>query len=260
MRHKSRQKKFHRLSGKSACLWWFVIFSSFVICVHAERLPIKTYTVADGLLRDFVYRIKQDSRGFLWFCTAEGISRFDGAGMTNFTALDGLPNRVAADFLETRNGTIYIATHGGLARLNPHGLRGSQENPLFTTLLPDNKRAEKIQTLYEDRKNQVWVGTSDGLYKLFETGGRTTLENVPLGEPLKSSGGAIAAPSPNALSIYAILETKNGALWIGTYGGGLFPNRPENASRRIFLSPACASKANRKVFRFWAKLKFRRSI
>ncbi len=44
----------------------------------AERLPVKTYTVADGLLRDNVLKIKQDSRGFLWFCTDEGISRFDG--------------------------------------------------------------------------------------------------------------------------------------------------------------------------------------
>ncbi len=233
MRHKSRQEKICWLSGKLACFWWFVIFLCFVLCIRAELLPIKTYSVADGLLRDFVYRIKQDSRGFLWFCTAEGISRFDGAGMTNFTASDGLPNRVVTDFLETKTGTIYIATHGGLARLNPHGLRGSTENPLFTIFLPDNKRAEKIHTLYEDGKSQIWVGTSDGLYKLIETGGRTVLENVPLGEPLKSSGGAIAEPSPNTLPVYAILETKNGALWIGTYGGGLFRLSPDGNVRRF---------------------------
>ena len=33
--------------------------------VGAVHFPIKTYTVADGLLRDSVYKIKQDSRGFL---------------------------------------------------------------------------------------------------------------------------------------------------------------------------------------------------
>jgi hypothetical protein len=42
----------------------------------AERLPVKTYTAADGLLRDIVYRVRQDSRGFLWFCTQEGVRRF----------------------------------------------------------------------------------------------------------------------------------------------------------------------------------------
>lgn len=59
-----------------------------VLCffpIQAERLPVKTYTIADGLLRDAVYKIKQDSRGFLWFCTVEGVSRFDGLGFINFT-------------------------------------------------------------------------------------------------------------------------------------------------------------------------------
>ena len=46
--------------------------------LHAERLPVKTYTTADGLSRDQINRILQDSHGFLWFCTAEGLSRFDG--------------------------------------------------------------------------------------------------------------------------------------------------------------------------------------
>lgn len=234
MLFKAYPTKFYKFIRQCAALpFWILPVLFLTFSSSAERLPIKTYTVADGLLRDFVYRIKQDSCGFLWFCTAEGISRFDGAGMTNFTASDGLPNRVVTDFLETRNGTIYIATHGGLARLNPHGLRASAENPLFTVFLPDNRRAEKIQSLYEDSKNQIWVGTSDGLYKLIETGGQTTLENVPLGEPLKSSGGPIAAPSPNTIPVYAIVETKNGALWIGTYGGGLFRLSPDGNVRRF---------------------------
>lgn len=216
---------------------FFVPFS-WILCVFllvsfskAERLPVKTYTVADGLQRDNVYCIKQDSRGFLWFCTNEGISRFDGVGIINFTVADGLPNRIVEDFLETKNGTIYIATGKGLARLNPNGIR-NQESPLFTVLLPDNPKAEKIQTLYEDRNNQIWVGTSDGLYKLVDTDRQIKFENVPLGKPLKSSGGAIAAPSPNTLSIYAILQDRHGTLWIGSYGGGLFRMSPNGSVRR----------------------------
>jgi len=91
----------------------------------AERLPIKTYTVADGLPRDNVFKIKQDSRGFLWFCTVEGVSRFDGYTFTNFTTNDGLPSRYVNDFLETRGGAIYLATSGGLVRLNPTGTRSA---------------------------------------------------------------------------------------------------------------------------------------
>ncbi len=96
-----------------ACFAFVLLLSSIS---KAERLPIKTYTVADGLLRDNVLKIKQDSRGFMWFCTQEGISRSDGYAFTNFTVNDGLPDRHVNDFLETGDGTIWIATDGGLAR------------------------------------------------------------------------------------------------------------------------------------------------
>lgn len=83
-----------------------ILLANFTL--RAERLPIKTYTVADGLLRDNVFKIKQDSRGFMWFCTVEGISRFDGYAFENFTTADGLPDRHANDFLETRGGRLSI--------------------------------------------------------------------------------------------------------------------------------------------------------
>jgi signal transduction histidine kinase/streptogramin lyase len=213
-----------------------VLFSALPI--FAELLPIKSYTVADGLQRDEVKRIRRDSRGFMWFCTDDGISRFDGVGMTNFTTADGLPNRIVEDFLETKNGAIYIATDKGLARLNPLGLRGSAANPLFTVFLPDNPKAEKILTLMEGSAGQVWVGTSDGLYKLMEMGGEISFENVPLGTPLVvSGGGAIIASEPNSLYVKTILEDRHKTLWIGTFGSGLFRLSPDGSVRH-FTAPA----------------------
>jgi ligand-binding sensor domain-containing protein len=41
----------------------------------AEQLPVRTYTTADGLPSDLILRIVRDSHGFLWFCTADGLSR-----------------------------------------------------------------------------------------------------------------------------------------------------------------------------------------
>jgi ligand-binding sensor domain-containing protein len=71
----------------------FVLLIGALGSVQAEQLPVKTYTTADGLLRDEVNRIKQDSRGFLWFCTNDGLSRFDGYNFTNYTTDDRLPHR-----------------------------------------------------------------------------------------------------------------------------------------------------------------------
>lgn len=192
--------------------------------INAERLPIKTYTVADGLLRDNVYRIKQDSRGFLWFCTAEGISRYDGYEFVNFTVADGLPDRHVNDFLETRNGTILLATGKGLVRLNPTGRRGpvqAQFAPLFTTVLPANPKAAEISHLFEDRGGQVFAGTDDGLYKLTAKG---EMELVTLGQSLAET---------KSVSITSIMEDRQGSLWIGTHGNGLI-RRLSNNQVEIF--------------------------
>jgi ligand-binding sensor domain-containing protein len=51
---------------------------------HATQLPLRTYTTADGLARDAVKCIVRDSRGFLWLCTDEGLSRFDGHTFANY--------------------------------------------------------------------------------------------------------------------------------------------------------------------------------
>src|SRR5687768_18410934 len=69
---------------------------------HAEKLPIRTYTTADGLARDRVYKIVNDPRGFLWFCTYDGLSRFDGYEFVNYSVGDGLPHRVVYDLVIAR--------------------------------------------------------------------------------------------------------------------------------------------------------------
>jgi len=58
--------------------------------LRPESPPFKSYTTEEGLAHDNVNKIVRDSRGFLWFCTAEGLSRFDGSRFTNFTTDQGL--------------------------------------------------------------------------------------------------------------------------------------------------------------------------
>src|SRR5207249_5130983 len=97
----------------------FLLFVPF--CVRAERLPLKSYTVADGLPNNVINKIVRDSRGFLWFCTAEGLSRFDGYTFTNYTTDHGLPHGNVTDFLETRSGELWVGTSGGLVHFDPKG-------------------------------------------------------------------------------------------------------------------------------------------
>src|SRR5262245_24293511 len=87
-----------------------IILASY-ICAVSEQLPVKTYSTGNGLVHNRVMRIFRDSRGFLWLCTAGGISRFDGHKFVNYTVENGLPTPVINDFLEADNGIYWIATN-----------------------------------------------------------------------------------------------------------------------------------------------------
>src|SRR6185369_11518220 len=137
--------------GARACMSVGRIISGLslllVLCppVRSEQLPIKTYTTSDGLAHNVVNRIVRDSRGFLWFCTREGLSRFDGYSFTNCGIDQGLPSAIVNDLLETREGVYWVATAGGLCRFNPLGRPQASINnaydrnspgPMFSVYFP----------------------------------------------------------------------------------------------------------------------------
>lgn len=134
--------------------------------LFGERLPIRPYTTADGLAHNHVSRIRRDSRGFLWLCTDEGLSRFDGHSFTNYTVRDGLPHPWVNDLLETRDGAYWVATDSGLSRYNPTGKQR------FQVYRPSARPgAARINSLLEDRDGVIWCGTYDGLYRITRTRG-----------------------------------------------------------------------------------------
>jgi len=96
--------------------------------LNAELLPIRTYTTADGLAADSVYGIFADSRGFLWFSTTEGISRFDGYRFIAYGVEEGLPHGIVSAMIETRSGEHWIGTPRGLSRIAGSGASASFTN------------------------------------------------------------------------------------------------------------------------------------
>jgi len=83
----------------------------------AERLPFRRYDVGDGLAHGRVSQIYQDRKGYLWFATWEGLSRFDGERFVNYGPKDGLPYLLINSVTEDAQGRLWVATHsGGIAR------------------------------------------------------------------------------------------------------------------------------------------------
>ncbi|MGH9722853.1 MAG: ligand-binding sensor domain-containing protein [Bryobacteraceae bacterium] len=119
--------------GASRLLWITVLMT---VPLHAARLPVKTFSTADGLPSDMLHKIVRDSRGFLWFCTSEGLARFDGYGFTTHNRRHGLPPDSVSDLLETPAGDFWIATNRGLGLYHP-----SSPKRFETIILPDGARA-----------------------------------------------------------------------------------------------------------------------
>lgn len=181
-----------------------IVFLSLVpIC--GEQLPIRTYTTADGLARDQVYRIVTDPRGFIWFCTSDGLSRFDGYEFTNYSKLNGLPSRTIYDLLITRRGDYWVATSQGLARFNAFAPAASKFEPYTSFNRPS---AEIVNRLFEDSDGTIWVGSTNGLHRLKLTAHGWELEYVNLGEKLESR-----------LEVTSFVEDSPGVVWMGSREG-----------------------------------------
>jgi ligand-binding sensor domain-containing protein/two-component sensor histidine kinase len=185
------------------------------------------------LAHNHVNRIVRDSHGFLWFCTAGGLSRFDGYEFKNFGTDQGLPHSSVTDLLETRSGQYWVATGGGLALFNPRGIPNrvvvydsatTSVTAMFTVVLPDsqNKQADGINVLLEGHDNTIWAGTNGGLYRLEGAMGRHSLR------PVEAS---IPKEFPEQRMVADLLEDRSGSLWIAA-PSGLFRRWPDGSSAR----------------------------
>jgi ligand-binding sensor domain-containing protein len=89
-----------------------ILFFILVLNSHAITQVFSTYTIRDGMVSNYVRRIFQDSKGFLWIATWEGLSRYNGNTFTNYTRTNGLSHDLVNDLFEM-NGRVYIACNDG---------------------------------------------------------------------------------------------------------------------------------------------------
>jgi ligand-binding sensor domain-containing protein/signal transduction histidine kinase len=193
----------------------------------AERLPLRTYTTEDGLAHARVRRIVADPRGFLWFCTIDGLSRFDGAVFVTYRTADGLADPWVTDVLPARDGTHWVATNNGVARFDIVARRiaddgrsaaGQRPAPLFTPVAFEGPETQRqVRVLIEDRAGRIWAGGRGGLSVLDRRDRTARFRSV--------------VPSPPAM-VTSLLEDAENGLWIGTLAG-LFHRGPSGVLHAV---------------------------
>src|SRR5215813_9064930 len=194
----------------------FGLLLTVLSVANAEQLPLKSFRTTDGLLSDSVNSIVQDSRGFLWFGTSFGLSRFDGYGFTHYSEKEGLSYPNVNGLIETGDGAYWVYTNGGgVFRFNPNGKAGSR----FTAYtVGDQPATNRVNSLYEDRGGQIWAGTDAGLFRL---------DSYKADKFLPVLMGVPSHPE-HEMQVWSFVEDGDGSLWISTKFGLVRRSRAGN--------------------------------
>jgi signal transduction histidine kinase/ligand-binding sensor domain-containing protein/CheY-like chemotaxis protein/HPt (histidine-containing phosphotransfer) domain-containing protein len=254
-----------------ALLGWLCLIGppAALAAIDAQPLILEHLTTTEGLPQGTVYATLQDSQGFIWLGTEDGLVRFDGHEMVRYayspSAHGGLPGNFIYQIAEDAHHDLWIVVKdAGVARWN----RASDSFTVYRhdPANSDSLASDATNTLLVDTRGRVWVGTRDaGLNLLDPASGRIQHMRHDPGNPdsltddhidslsLDRSGtlwigtedgldrrqpnGAFvhfrhAATDPHSLSgnqISSVLEDQSGALWVGTLDGGL--NRMERNGR-----------------------------
>ncbi|MDB6027065.1 MAG: Two component regulator, sensor protein [Verrucomicrobiales bacterium] len=162
-----------------------------------------SYTAREGLTHNNVVSVYEDKQGTVWIGTwGGGPHQLKNGVIKPFRSwhrIENYPHKIelVLGMHEDHLGQFWIGTDfaGGLFRLN--------EGEFHRYNQSDGLSDVAVRVVYEDSKQNLWVGTSKGLFRWKDA------KFLPFGEKEGMAGGVIRV----------ILEDKNKVLWVGTEAG-----------------------------------------
>ncbi|MGB8491611.1 MAG: two-component regulator propeller domain-containing protein, partial [Bacteroidales bacterium] len=144
---------------------FFISFIVSLLSVVTNGRPyyFRHYRNDNGLSNNTVVACIQDRRGFIWFGTKEGLTRFDGFQFKIFlhspSVSNSLLNNYVTSICEDRDGWIWIGTSEGVCYYIP-------DNDCFGTIKSENPGiGVLVNDVKADNNNCIWIATFSGTYK-----------------------------------------------------------------------------------------------
>lgn len=226
-----------------------------VLSLSARASLYRSYQTHDGLSHNSVWAVMQDSRGFMWFGTNDGLNRFDGLRFKVYRRSNSITAGPGNNFinclLEAPDGTILVGTKEGLYRYMP-------DDDSFMHVSLDGKdygrdRNSVHQLLY-DKEGRLWVGCyGQGIFCLdedmkeikhytepdipsrFITAMQLDLSgNIWVGTDnrglycLNTRTGRAKQSSIDKAKIQTLYRQNNNTFWVGTSSSGLYHYDPRS--------------------------------
>ena len=204
---------YKQLTQRILLLFIFFLLVPNTIFGQVNNAKFERFNVEHGLPQSSVMCIYQDSYGFLWLGTTDGLCRYDGKTFLQFKHIPNdttsLNNNSIHAIVEDSNGNLWIGTGGGwLSKYN----RVLESFFSFKNIISDPipTSSGNIISLAFNRQNSLWVGIKDhGLY----------IFNLKNNSFKKFSNNSLVKGSAPGNDINCILKTKSNGTWVGSENG-----------------------------------------
>lgn len=145
-----------------------ISIQSYALLSQSSGVRFNRININQGLSLSSVYCIHQDSKGFLWFGTEDGLNKFDGSNFTIFRYVQGDTNSITYKWIEIifedHLGNLWFGSRKGLTRFEP-------VKEIFWQYYADSKNPQSlvndtITALAEDAGNYLQAGKSKVLHRV----------------------------------------------------------------------------------------------
>jgi len=227
------QNKYRNMAGKIAA-FLLILLSPILLLGQDGEIQFNHITIENGLSQSTVEAIAQDSVGYMWFGTNDGLNRYDGVNFRIYKHSPDDPFSISDNDIqviyEDREHTLWIGTQSrGLNRYDR-----KKERFIRYKSNPDEWHtitANTVWSILEDSQGNFWVGTAHGLNLMDRVSG--TFERI-LSEPADTN-----TLSNNQINM--MHEDSEGVLWIGTENGLNRYNRDTETFTRYLHAPELGS-------------------
>lgn len=175
---------------------YILILLSLNANLNAQIYPFRGYSIEDGLTENTVNAITQNTEGYVWIGTENGLNKFDGLDFETYFEIHGLQSNKIYSLFEDAESKLWIGTGKGINYL--------QNDSIYYTKDYASLDGMQILDIYQDKNEDMWFATANnGVWLLDENNGLTQYSK---------------AHGLNSNQVNKIAETSN-ILWIATNNG-----------------------------------------
>lgn len=184
-----------------------ILNSSLAFAYSPENINFRSLTIEDGLSQSTVETIFQDSQGYMWIGTNDGLDKYNGYSFKKYTNdiydKNTISSNYIVDIVEDKEGYIWVSTINGLNKINP-------KNDEIVNYVSDSTKGnlsnDRICEILVTSTGNILVSTSNGL----------NLYNRSTDSFTRILANKNDLPSQY---IHSIEEDYYGNIWLGTDSG-----------------------------------------